>query len=130
MIIWTNGCFDILHRGHIELFEYAKSLGTKLYVGIDSDEKVRKDKGNNRPFNNVEDRRKVLESIKYIDGVFVFNDTQGLDNLIKVIGPSIMVIGSDWKGKTVVGEQHVDKVEFFDRIEGYSTTETLEWKNQ
>ena len=130
MKVWTNGCFDILHRGHIELFKYAKSLGDKLYVGIDSDEKVNKDKGIDRPFNNVQDRRKVLEAIKYIDGVFIFNDTQGLDDLIRVVGPDIMVIGSDWKGKTVVGEQHVNKVKFFDRIEEYSTTKILEWKNQ
>tara|TARA_R110002050_G_scaffold251218_1_gene389362 strand:+ start:211 stop:615 length:405 start_codon:yes stop_codon:yes gene_type:complete len=127
-VIWTNGCFDILHKGHIALFKYAKSLGSKLYVGIDSDEKVKKDKGNDRPFNNVQDRKEVLEAIKYIDGVFVFNNTQGLDNLIKVVGPDIMVIGSDWRGKTVVGEQHVDKLVFFDRLKDYSTTNILEWK--
>jgi len=129
-IIWTNGCFDILHKGHIELFKYAKSLGDKLYIGIDSDEKVKKDKGIDRPFNSVEDRRDVLEAIKYIDGVFVFNDTQGLDDLIRVVGPNIMVIGSDWKGKTVVGEQHVNKLVFFDRLKNYSTTNILKWKNQ
>ena len=129
-IVWTNGCFDILHKGHIELFKYAKSLGDKLYIGIDSDEKVKKDKGSNRPFNNVQDRREVLESIKYIDGVFVFNSTQGLDDLIKVVGPNIMVIGSDWRGKKVVGEQHVKKLVFFDRLKDYSTTNILEWKNQ
>ena len=73
-IIWTNGCFDVLHRGHIELFKYAKSLGTKLYVGIDSDEKIKKDKGNSRPYNNLDDRYFLLESIKYIDKIFVFDD--------------------------------------------------------
>tara|TARA_Y100000592_G_C5445208_1_gene305638 strand:+ start:538 stop:936 length:399 start_codon:yes stop_codon:yes gene_type:complete len=129
-IVWTNGCFDILHKGHIELFKYAKSFGDKLFIGIDSDEKVKKDKGNDRPFNNVKDRKEVLEAIKYIDGVFVFNDTQGLDDLIRVIGPDIMVIGSDWKGKTVVGEQHVNKLVFFNRLKNYSTTNILEWKNQ
>jgi rfaE bifunctional protein nucleotidyltransferase chain/domain len=129
-IVWTNGCFDILHKGHIELFKYAKSFGDKLFIGIDSDEKVKKDKGNDRPFNNVKDRREVLEAIKYIDGVFIFNDTQGLDDLIRVVGPDIMVIGSDWKGKTVVGEQHVNKLVFFDRLKNYSTTNILEWKNQ
>jgi|TARA_R110001599_G_scaffold84584_5_gene227735 rfaE bifunctional protein nucleotidyltransferase chain/domain len=126
-VIWTNGCFDILHKGHIELFKHAKSLGSKLFVGIDSDEKVKKDKGSNRPFNNVQDRKEVLESIKYIDGVFIFNDTQGLDDLIRVVGPNIMVIGSDWRGKTVVGEQHVEEVVFFDRLKDYSTTNILKW---
>jgi D-beta-D-heptose 7-phosphate kinase/D-beta-D-heptose 1-phosphate adenosyltransferase len=130
MIIWTNGCFDVIHKGHVELFKYAKSLGSKLYVGIDSDDKVRKDKGSGRPFNNQHDRREVLESIKYIDGVFTFNSTQGLEDLVRIVGASKLVIGSDWKGKTVIGEQYVDEVVFFDRIEGYSTTEILEWKNQ
>jgi D-beta-D-heptose 7-phosphate kinase/D-beta-D-heptose 1-phosphate adenosyltransferase len=130
MIIWTNGCFDILHKGHIGLFKYAKSLGSKLYVGIDSDEKVKKDKGSNRPFNTAQDRREVLESIKYIDAVFEFNSTEGLEALVDIVGATKLVIGSDWKGKTVIGEQYVEEVVFFDRIEGYSTTEILEWKNQ
>ena len=77
-IIWTNGCFDIIHRGHIELFEYAKGLGSKLYVGIDSDEKVKKDKGEGRPFNKLIDRIKVLESIKYIDKVISFDSTEDI----------------------------------------------------
>ena len=73
-IIWTNGCFDVLHRGHIELFKYAKSLGDRLYVGIDTDEKVKRDKGKDRPVNKLNDRKFLLESIKYIDKVFIFND--------------------------------------------------------
>ena len=128
-IIWTNGCFDVLHRGHIELFKYAKSLGTKLYVGIDSDEKVKVDKGKSRPINNVQDRKFLLESIKYIDKVIIFSTTKDLENLIKSIQPNIMVIGSDWKGKTVIGKQYTKQLMFFDRIGNYSTTNILEWKN-
>ena len=107
-IIWTNGCFDVLHRGHIELFKYAKSLGDKLIVGIDSDEKVKKDKGRFRPINTMRDRKFILESIKYIDKVITFNSTQGLEDAIETILPNIMVIGSDWKGKTVIGQQYTD----------------------
>ena len=125
-IIWTNGCFDVLHRGHIELFKYAKSLGDRLYVGIDTDEKVKIDKGKDRPVNKLNDRKFLLESIKYIDKVFIFNDKEDLESLIKMSEPDIMVIGSDWKGKTVVGEQHAKNLVFFDRIEGYSTTNILE----
>ena len=125
-IIWTNGCFDILHRGHIEMFEYAKSLGDVLIVGIDSDERVKKDKGEGRPINNLDDRAIVLQSIKYIDRVMEFDSTNELRNLIKDIRPDIMVIGSDWKGKKVVGEEYAGKVDFFDRIEGYSTTDMIE----
>ena len=66
-VVFTNGCFDILHRGHIELFRYAKSLGNKLIVGLDTDEKIRTTKGEDRPFNTLEDRKFVLSSIKYID---------------------------------------------------------------
>jgi len=118
-IIWTNGCFDILHRGHIELFEYAKSLGDELVVGIDSDRRVKEDKGEDRPINSLDDRAIVLQSIKYIDRVIEFDSTDELKNLIKDIKPDIMVIGSDWKGKRVVGEEYAGKVEFFDRIGGY-----------
>ena len=125
-IIWTNGCFDVLHRGHIELFKYAKSLGDRLYVGIDTDEKVKRDKGKDRPVNKLNDRKFLLESIKYVDKVFIFNDREDLESLIKMSEPDVMVIGSDWKGKTVVGEQYTKNLGFFDRIEGYSTTNILE----
>ena len=108
------------------MFKYAKSLGDKLIIGIDSDEKVRNDKGNDRPFNNVEDRKFALECIKYIDEVVVFNSREELESKIKSLQPHIMVIGSDWRGKTVVGSQHVGKVEFFERIGDYSTTNILE----
>ena len=127
-VVWTNGCFDILHRGHIELFEYAKSLGDELIVGIDSDRRVREDKGEDRPINSLDDRAIVLQSIKYIDRVIEFDSTNELERLIKDIRPDVMVIGSDWKGKKVVGEKYAGKVDFFDRIEGYSTTNILETK--
>ena len=102
-IVWTNGCFDILHRGHIELFKYAKSLGNHLIVGVDTDEKVKRDKGEGRPINSIDDRIEILKSIKYIDEVVWFDSTKGLENLVKKISPNVMVIGSDWKGKDVIG---------------------------
>ena len=128
MIVWTNGCFDILHRGHIELFKYAKSLGTKLYVGIDTDEKVKLDKGIDRPFNTLEDRKIMLESIKFIDQVFIFDSAKELEEMVKTISPDIMVIGSDWRGKKVIGQQYTKKLKFFNRVIGYSTTNILEKK--
>ena len=124
--VWTNGCFDILHRGHIEMFRYAKSLGDELVVGIDTDEKVKLDKGKDRPINNLQDRIYMLQSIKYIDKVIPFDSTKDLENTIKWYKPHIMVIGSDWKGKEVIGEFWTDKLIFFDRIDGYSTTNTLD----
>ena len=124
--VWTNGCFDVLHRGHIELFKYAKSLGDKLVVGVDSDEKVKMDKGNDRPINNLEDRTEMLLSIKYIDEVWCFNSTKELRDVIKINKPDIMVIGSDWRGKPIIGEEYTKELLFFDRIGGYSTTKILE----
>ena len=125
-IVWTNGCFDIIHKGHIELFRYAKSLGSKLYVGVDSDSRVRKLKGKQRPINSEEDRRSVLDSIKYIDKTFVFDSGIQLEDLIKQINPSVLVVGSDWRGKDVIGGGHAESVQFFERVGGYSTTKILE----
>ena len=125
MKVWTNGCFDILHRGHIELFRYAKSLGNELILGIDTDEKVKLDKGKDRPINNLQDRMLILQSIKYIDKVIPFDSTEDLRKTIRWYNPDIMVIGSDWKGKDVIGQEFTDKLVFFDRIEGYSTTDMI-----
>ena len=132
MKVWTNGCFDVLHRGHIELFRYAKTLSnvnpwpSRLVVGIDTDEKVKLDKGKDRPYNNLEDRIEVLKAIRYIDEVIPFNSTEELRNTIREVKPSIMVIGSDWKGKDVIGQEYAGEVKFFDRIGDYSTTKILE----
>jgi D-beta-D-heptose 7-phosphate kinase/D-beta-D-heptose 1-phosphate adenosyltransferase len=123
--VWTNGCFDILHRGHIELFKYAKSLGDELTVGVDSDRKVMADKGRGRPVNKLEDRVEILKSIKYIDRIVHFDSSDELECLIKSYNPDIIIIGSDWKGKRVVGEQYTKEIKFFDRIEAYSTTNIL-----
>ena len=123
--IWTNGCFDILHRGHIELFKYAKSLGDILVVGIDTDEKVKRDKAQNRPFNCLADRIFLLQSIKYIDEIVSFNSRNNLESLISSYEPDILVVGSDWKDKEVVGEEFAKQVVFFERLENYSTTKIL-----
>ena len=127
MKIWVNGCFDILHRGHYELFNYAKSLGNSLVVGVDSDEKVAQDKGPNRPYNKLEDRVYALESLKAIDKVYVFDNKDHLEWLVQITKPDILVVGSDWKGKEIVGGQHAKKIVYFDRIGDYSITDILKY---
>ena len=126
MKIWVNGCFDVLHRGHFELFNFAKSLGNKLIVGLDSDEKISNDKGQDRPYNKLDDRVYALESLKAIDKVLVFGNRELLEWLVELTEPDILVVGSDWKGKEIVGGQHAKKIVYFDRIGNYSTTNILE----
>ena len=123
--VWVNGCFDVLHRGHIELFRFASVLGDELMVGLDSDSKVTQDKGEGRPINILSDRIFMLRAIKYIDAVTSFDSAIDLERAIKYYSPDIMVVGSDWKGKTIVGEQYAKKVVFFDRVGDYSTTNII-----
>jgi D-beta-D-heptose 7-phosphate kinase/D-beta-D-heptose 1-phosphate adenosyltransferase len=123
-VIFTNGCFDVLHRGHIELLQYAKSLGDYLVVGINSNESVRALKGETRPINDVKDRKLVLESIKYVDAVVVFNELTPLD-LIRSIKPSIIVKGGDYTPEQVIGHD-LCEVRIFKYLDGYSTTSTIE----
>ena len=124
--VWTNGCFDVLHRGHIEMFRYARSLGTRLIVGVDSDRRVRENKGHGRPFNNVNDRMAVLKAIRWIDEVVVFDTDDSLREHLKRREIDTMIVGSDWRNKYVVGSELVKMVYFFDRMEEYSTTKILE----
>jgi len=124
--IWSNGCYDILHRGHLELLRYARSLGDKLVVGIDSDSKVRKSKGEGRPVNNQEDRKFFLESLIYVDEVIIFNTAEELEGRVESIRPKFIVIGSDYKDRKVVGGEHARSgIKFFERIGEYSTTNIL-----
>jgi rfaE bifunctional protein nucleotidyltransferase chain/domain len=126
MNVWVNGCFDILHIGHIELLKYAKSQGDFLTIGIDTDERVKESKGSCRPFNNIDDRKKFLEAIRYVDKVVTYGADEELERHLIDNEIDIMVIGSDWRGKTVVGEKLVKKLVFFDRIGTHSTTRILE----
>lgn len=125
MKVWTNGCFDILHRGHIELFRFAKSLGDELMVGVDTDAKVKEEKGKDRPINNINDRIYMLQAIKYIDKVIPFDSGIELEEQIKWYSPDIMVIGGDWRHKQVLGKQHAKRLVFFDRVGDYSTTSII-----
>jgi len=124
--VFVNGTFDVLHRGHLSLLNYAKSLGDYLYVAIDSDERVREKKGSSRPVNSLKERMFILENLKSVDFVLSFSNDKSLENLVKILKPDIMVVGSDWKDKSVIGSYHTSKVIFFDRIDEYSTTKIVQ----
>lgn len=123
-IVFTNGCFDILHKGHLELLQYAKGLGKRLVVGLNSDLSVKKLKGSNRPYNNENTRYNNLLSLPFVDDVLLYDDDTPYE-LIKKIQPSIIVKGGDYTFDTVVGNDLANVV-IFPTVEGYSTTKTLE----
>ena len=124
-IVWTNGTFDILHPGHIELFKVARSLGDKVIVATDTDEKIKKDKGFDRPVNDLCHRVAMLEAIKYIDVVLTFNTRQELEDLIQLYQPDILLLGDDWRDGEVVGWEHAGETRFFPRVGGYSSSKTI-----
>ena len=124
--IFVNGTFDILHPGHVQLLNYAKSLGDSLTVGIDSDRRVREKKGPTRPINSVGDRAYMLQNLEAVDYIVIFDSDEELERCIKTVKPDIMVVGSDWKDKSVIGGMYAAELRFFDRIEEYATTKTIE----
>jgi len=124
-IVWTNGTFDILHPGHIELFKVARSLGDKVIVATDTDEKIKKDKGFDRPINDLCYRVAMLEAIKYIDVVHTFGSRQELEDLIQLYEPDILLIGDDWRNGDVVGREFAKEVRFLPRVGGYASSNTI-----
>tara|TARA_R110002020_G_scaffold268317_1_gene483519 strand:- start:42 stop:437 length:396 start_codon:yes stop_codon:yes gene_type:complete len=122
-VIFTNGCFDVIHRGHIELLKYAKSLGDRLVVGLNSDNSIKKNKGPERPINNQADRIAVLESLVFVDDIIIFEEDTPI-NLIKQINPDIIVKGGDYEKENIVGSD-ICEVRIFGYIDGYSTTKTI-----
>jgi D-sedoheptulose 7-phosphate isomerase len=105
-VVFTNGCFDILHPGHIDLLERAKALGSKLIVGINSDESVRGIKGGDRPFLNQEERKLILLGLRSVDEVVIFDELTP-ENIIKKIKPDVLVKGGDWSENEIIGADFV-----------------------
>ena len=124
--IFVNGTFDLLHPGHVSLLNWAKSLGDYLVVGIDTDDRVREKKGSTRPIYNQEDRGLMLIALSAVDEVTYFSSDESLEALVKDVKPAIMVVGSDWKDKSVIGSYWAAELKFFDRIEKYATSKTVQ----
>lgn len=128
-LVFTNGCFDILHLGHVEYLNEAKAQGDLLIVAINSDESVRKLKGPDRPINNEEDRKKMLLNLKAVDCVQIFHEQTPLE-IIKLINPNVLVKGGDWKIDQIVGSDYViahgGEVKSLIFKEGYSTSNLIQ----
>jgi rfaE bifunctional protein nucleotidyltransferase chain/domain len=122
--IFVNGTFDILHRGHLKMLEYAASLGNHLLVAIDTDRRVRELKGPTRPINNQEDRRFMLSRLKGINEVRLFDSDDELEHIIQVYQPDVMVKGSDYRDKPIIGEEHCREISFYEHT-SHSTTNTI-----
>ena len=128
-IVFTNGCFDILHRGHAEYLEQAKSLGDLLVIGVNSDASVKRLKGNDRPINNENDRAFMLDKLKPVDVVTIFTEDTPIDLISEVI-PDVLVKGGDWKEDDIVGSDvvkgHGGKVISLKFVDSYSTTAIID----
>lgn len=128
-LVFTNGCFDIIHRGHIEYLNQAKAIGKSLLIGLNSDASVTKLKGSGRPINKEFDRAFVLSNLKCVDAVVVFDEDTPY-NLIKAVKPDFLVKGGDWKEDQIVGSDVVKsyggKVFSLKYVDSYSTTNIIE----
>jgi len=121
--IVVNGTFDVIHPGHLALLNYARSLGDFLLVAIDTDERVRDLKGPTRPINNQHERKLLLENLRAVDQVEFFGSPEELIALVK---DCTMVKGSDYRGRSVVGETYCREVIYYDRLDDYSSTKKIQ----
>jgi D-beta-D-heptose 7-phosphate kinase/D-beta-D-heptose 1-phosphate adenosyltransferase len=123
-VVFTNGCFDLLHRGHVEYLKASRRQGDLLIVGLNSDASVRRLKGESRPVVCEEDRALLLAALEFVDFVVIFDEETPL-TLIRTLRPTLLTKGADYAGKEVVGSEYADRVELIDLVEGRSTTNTL-----
>jgi D-beta-D-heptose 7-phosphate kinase/D-beta-D-heptose 1-phosphate adenosyltransferase len=123
--VLVNGTFDIVHAGHVELLNYARSLGDWLLVCIDTDRRVKELKGQSRPINNQYDRQFVLQNLQAVDAVRFFDSAEELEEICKIYQPNVMVKGSDYQGKPIVGSQYCKEIKFYERT-SHSTTNTIQ----
>ncbi len=120
-IVFTNGCFDIIHSAHIKLLQFAKKQGDILIVGLNSDESIKRLKGNERPINDVNERLELLNNLNIIDYIIIFNSDTPLD-IIKLLKPKILVKGSDYTKENIIGKEYVSEIILFDYIKNKSST--------
>ena len=124
-ITWVNGCFDVLHIGHIKLFQKAWELGNPVVVGIDGDDRIRQSKGDNRPINPLHDRISFLKSIKYIKEVVPFHSDEELNAIIKRFNPEYFVIGEEYKDKRIIGKEWCENIVYLPRYGDVSSSSII-----
>lgn len=124
--IFVNGSFDVLHTGHLQLLNWARSLGDYLLVAIDSDRRISEKKGPSRPFNDETNRYTLMSNLKPVDQVKIFDSECELIDIIRAYRPHIMIVGSDWRGKPIIGSEYADHVEYYERVNDESTTKTIQ----
>ena len=124
--IVVNGTFDILHRGHVEMLQYARSLGDHLLVCIDADSRVSDLKGPARPINCQNDRKFMLQSLQCVDSVWIFSSDEELEEILTNYQPDVMVKGSDYQGRPIIGSHLCKEILFYERVPNYSTTQAIE----
>ena len=124
--VFVNGAFDVLHSGHLDLLDFAGMLGGHLLVAIDTDARIEYNKGIGRPFNPLSIRKHIMSMLKPVNSVRVFDTDEELVDIIRQYEPDVMVKGSDWKGKTILGEEYCKEIVFYERTNGQSTTKAIE----
>ena len=124
-ITWVNGCFDVLHIGHIKLFQKAWELGNPVVVGIDGDDRIRQSKGEDRPINPLHDRISFLKSIKYIKEVVPFHSDEELNAIIKRFSPEYFVIGEEYKDKRIIGKEWCENIVYLPRYRNVSSSSII-----
>jgi D-beta-D-heptose 7-phosphate kinase / D-beta-D-heptose 1-phosphate adenosyltransferase len=122
--VFTNGCFDLLHAGHLESLKFARAQGDRLIVGLNSDRSVRALKGPGRPIVGQEDRKRLLEALWCVFEVRIFDEDTPIE-LVKEIRPDVLVKGADWQGKVVVGAEYAGRVAFAPLVQGLSTSDIV-----
>jgi len=122
---FVNGAFDVVHSGHLDLLDFARGLGTHLLVAIDTDRRIEYNKGKGRPFNNLKNRKELISMLKPVTSVVTFDTDNDLLAILDRYRPDVMVKGSDWRGKQIIGEEYCKEVVFYERVNEESSTKIL-----
>jgi len=125
-IVICNGAYDVIHMGHLALLNHAKSLGDYLIVALDTDARIRKVKGNDRPFNDQDTRKNIMENFHMVDEVILFDSDEELINIFKRYNTDVRVIGADWKHKPIVGSDCCGELVFFEHEIKTSSSKRLQ----